>query len=386
MKDIYELLNNVDEEKIISENVERVELTDMEKMQIMRNVKKQSRNKNRRISVFKKTAAVIALVLCIGVGGTTVGAAVMNYFNDNTKYDYKEDVDIQGTMEGVTITVSNISRVDRDIVMDCRFDFDEDTKALQEASAQWLSEGRNAVGLDIFKNTLVYFDGVEIAQAETTGGQGAGLIIKNITFEDYAMNMQIEFMMWEDSVAAKDHHIVIHFADLNVGDRTIEGEWEYAYDVEADNYDEEIERAEVNISGTDGFAETLNINQYAVTPNGLRLYGTATYDVDGTLRVLAWDDLGNYYLMYKRSAVKGGMKEEMFHGVPYDVVLNLYDGVYATDPVLANRDYKTRWDPDATEITFAIEKETAVWNDEMVWIGNEYEIVSDTVTVRLDGE
>ena len=79
------------------------------------------------------------------------------------------------------------------------------------------------------------------------------------------------------------------------------------------------------------------------------------------MRIVAWDDLGNYYLMYGRS--KDYNIDDST--IPYHQRFTIYDGSNGS-------------------LTFAMEKKTDKWDAETKeFAGADYEFVSELYTVEL---
>ena len=98
------------------------------------------------------------------------------------------------------------------------------------------------------------------------------------------------------------------------------------------------------------------------------------------MRIVAWDDLGNYYLMYGRS--KDYNIDDST--IPYHKRFTIYDGSNGSLDGQENRDYKLVWDENASTVTFAMEKKTDKWDAETrKFVGADYEFVSEPYTVEL---
>ena len=98
------------------------------------------------------------------------------------------------------------------------------------------------------------------------------------------------------------------------------------------------------------------------------------------MRIVAWDDLGNYYLMYGRS--KDYNIDDST--IPYHQRFTIYDGSNGSLDGQENRDYKLVWDENASTVTFAMEKKTDKWDAETKeFVGADYEFVSEPYTVEL---
>ena len=416
MKNIYELLNHIDPDHFEDEETDS-RLTEDEKRQILNYISKKDvsyREKRRSWSGFKKTAVAVCLIIGIGMCGITVGAAV-NYINGDTKYDYHETVNAGGrigeessqtkaegqSLEGVDIKVTEVSRVDKEIKFQCQFTFDGDISEMQKNMAVWYQEeGRNAYGNQFFEDTKIYVNDRLI----TRDTKDIAIFGESVSFEGQTMNITLN--VYFDNGIEENPEIRIRFEDLNMDDRIIEGVWEYAYQAEDRDYEEElvIEELAEELVATNEYAgdgEELTIQGYAVTPNGLRLFGTrsswrneadmvAAGDIDRCIsfRVLVWDDLGNYYLMYSRGKTLISEEEgDGYWSMKKTCEYTLYDDAFAaaqqSKADTAGTVYQSSWNPDATTLTFAIQKVVSKWDENGHFQGDDCEVVTESVTVVL---
>ena len=112
----------------------------------------------------------------------------------------------------------------------------------------------------------------------------------------------------------------------------------------------------------------------------LIIYEEDDYTKLDFMRIVAWDDLGNYYLMYGRS--KDYNIDDST--IPYHQRFTIYDGSNGSLDGQENRDYKLVWDENASTVTFAMEKKTDKWYAETrKFVGADYEFVSEPYTVEL---
>ena len=152
----------------------------------------------------------------------------------------------------------------------------------------------------------------------------------------------------------------------------------------------------------DGIYETLDIKAYSIGGTGLKLYGDVCNGTDwnvytgacdekniefsACLRIRAWDDLGNTYLMLWYNVPGDGSKKTTPYGET-DVdgfVAEIYDNAFGLKQFgeEAGINYSSEWADGISQITFAIEKEVSV-QDADRRNRTAVELVSDPVTVTL---
>lgn len=409
MKNIYDLLNQAeDNEDILSEN-ERMEMSDIEKRRIYNRILLDSEEENRQEQAKKGrkakkllTAAACMAVIC--AVGFTAGAAVKEYLYKNTQSDYREKLDstdseaavdntAENAIDGVDIRMTEVRMQEDSLTFDCTFTFDGDISEMQKEMEQWaITEGRNAIGDQLFDNAEVYVDGINVLDDDfnyVISQTEAFVIGQNVSFEEN--NMHIGFLIYQ-LTEGEDHTIQFCFNGLNMSDHTLEGSWKYTYEAKADAYEAELEWQDISIEA-ENQEEKITLNRYALTPNGPKIDATveekkgtdSIYEEDGYtkldfMRIVAWDDLGNYYLMYGRS--KDYNIDDST--IPYHQRFTIYDGSNGSLDGQENRDYKLVWDENASTVTFAMEKKTDKWDAETKeFAGADYEFVSEPYTVEL---
>lgn len=421
MKNIYDLLNQAeDNEDILSEN-ERMEMTDIEKRRIYNRILLDSEEENRQEQAKKGrkakkllTAAACMAVIC--AVGFTAGAAVKEYLYKNTQSDYREKLDstdseaaadntadnvivdtadntAENAIDGVDIRMTEVRMQEDSLTFDCTFTFDGDISEMQKEMEQWaITEGRNAIGDQLFDNAEVYVDGINVLDDDfnyVISQTEAFVIGQNVSFEENKMH--IGFLIYQ-LTEGEDHTIQFCFNGLNMSDHTLEGSWKYTYEAKADAYEAELEWQDISIAA-ENQGEKITLNRYALTPNGPKIDATveekkgtdSIYEGDGYtkldfMRIVAWDDLGNYYLMYGRS--KDYNIDDST--IPYHQRFTIYDGSNGSLDGQENRDYKLVWDENASTVTFAMEKKTDKWDAETrKFVGADYEFVSEPYTVEL---
>lgn len=421
MKNIYDLLNQAeDNEDILSEN-ERMEMTDIEKRRIYNRILLDSEEENRQEQAKKGrkakkllTAAACMAVIC--AVGFTAGAAVKEYLYKNTQSDYREKLDstdseaaadntagseventenntAENAIDGVDIRMTEVRMQEDSLTFDCTFTFDGDISEMQKEMEQWaITEGRNAIGDQLFDNAEVYVDGINVLDDDfnyVISQTDAFVIGQNVSFEENKMH--IGFLIYQ-LTEGEDHTIQFCFNGLNMSDHTLEGSWKYTYEAKADAYEAELEWQDISIA-VENQGEKITLNRYALTPNGPKIDATveekkgtdSIYEEDGYtkldfMRIVAWDDLGNYYLMYGRS--KDYNIDDST--IPYHQRFTIYDGSNGSLDGQENRDYKLVWDENASTVTFAMEKKTDKWDAETKeFAGADYEFVSEPYTVEL---
>ena len=421
MKNIYDLLNQAeDNEDILSEN-ERMEMSDIEKRRIYNRILLDSEEENRQEQAKKGrkakkllTAAACMAVIC--AVGFTAGAAVKEYLYKNTQSDYREKLDstdseaaadntadnvivdtadntAENAIDGVDIRMTEVRMKDDSLTFDCTFTFDGDISEMQKEMEQWaITEGRNAIGDQLFDNAEVYVDGINVLDDDfnyVISQTEAFVIGQNVSFDGNKMHMG--FLIYQ-LTEGEDHTVRFRFNGLNMGDHALEGSWEYTYEAKADAYEAELEWQDISIAA-ENQGEKITLNRYALTPNGPKIDATveekkgtdSIYEEDGYtkldfMRIVAWDDLGNYYLMYGRS--KDYNIDDST--IPYHQRFTIYDGSNGSLDGQENRDYKLVWDENASTVTFAMEKKTDKWDAETrKFVGADYEFVSEPYTVEL---
>lgn len=442
MKNIYDLLNQAeDNEDILSEN-ERLEMSDIEKRRVYnrillsseeeqeeqscdeqkkyqdnekaqqveggRNIesedhenRQEQAKKGRKAKKLLTAAACMAVICAVGF---TAGAAVKEYLYKNTQSDYREKLDstdseaavdntAENAIDGVDIRMTEVRMQEDSLTFDCTFTFDGDISEMQKEMEQWaITEGRNAIGDRFFDHTEVYVDGINVLDDDfnyVISQTEAFVIGQNVSFDGNKMHMG--FLIYQ-LTEGEDHTVQFRFNGLNMGDHALEGSWEYTYEAKADAYEAELEWQDISIAA-ENQGEKITLNRYALTPNGPKIDATveekkgtdSVYEEDGYtkldfMRIVAWDDLGNYYLMYGRS--KDYNIDDST--IPYHQRFTIYDGSNGSLDGQENRDYKLVWDENASTVTFAMEKKTDKWDAETrKFVGADYEFVSEPYTVEL---
>ena len=442
MKNIYDLLNQAeDNEDILSEN-ERLEMSDIEKRRIYnrilldseeeqeeqscdgqkkyqdnekaqqveggRNIESEDhKNRQEQAKKGRKAKKLLTAAACMAVicaVGFTAGAAVKEYLYKNTQSDYREKLDstdseaaadntAENAIDGVDIRMTEVRMQEDSLTFDCTFTFDGDISEMQKEMEQWaITEGRNAIGDQLFDNAEVYVDGINVLDDDfnyVISQTEAFVIGQNVSFEENKMH--IGFLIYQ-LTEGEDHTIQFCFNGLNMSDHTLEGSWKYTYEAKADAYEAELEWQDISIAA-ENQGEKITLNRYALTPNGPKIDATveekkgtdSIYEEDGYtkldfMRIVAWDDLGNYYLMYGRS--KDYNIDDST--IPYHQRFTIYDGSNGSLDGQENRDYKLVWDENASTVTFAMEKKTDKWDAETgKFVGADYEFVSEPYTVEL---
>lgn len=442
MKNIYDLLNQAeDNEDILSEN-ERLEMTDIEKRRIYnrilldseeeqeeqscdeqkkyqdnekaqqveggRNIESEGhKNRQEQAKKDRKAKKLLTAAACMAVicaVGFTAGAAVKEYLYKNTQFDYREKLDstdseaaadntAENAIDGVDIRMTEVRMQEDSLTFDCTFTFDGDISEMQKEMEQWaITEGRNAIGDRFFDHTEVYVDGINVLEDDfnyVISQTEAFVIGQNVSFDGNKMHMG--FLIYQ-LTEGEDHTVRFRFNGLNMGDHALEGSWEYTYEAKADAYEAELEWQDISIAA-ENQGEKITLNRYALTPNGPKIDATveekkgtdSIYEEDGYtkldfMRIVAWDDLGNYYLMYGRS--KDYNIDDST--IPYHQRFTIYDGSNGSLDGQENRDYKLVWDENASTVTFAMEKKTDKWDAETrKFVGADYEFVSEPYTVEL---
>ena len=177
MKNIYDLLNQAeDNEDILSEN-ERLEMTDIEKRRVYnrilldseeeqeeqscdeqkkyqdnekaqqveggRNIESEGhKNRQEQAKKDRKAKKLLTAAACMAVicaVGFTAGAAVKEYLYKNTQFDYREKLDstdseaaadntAENAIDGVDIRMTEVRMQEDSLTFDCTFTFDGDIR------------------------------------------------------------------------------------------------------------------------------------------------------------------------------------------------------------------------------------------------------------------
>ena len=428
MKNIYDLLNQAeDNEDILSEN-ERMEMTDIEKRRIYnrilldseeeqeeqscdeqkkyqdnekaqqveggRNIESEDhKNRQEQAKKGRKAKKLLTAAACMAVicaVGFTAGAAVKEYLYKNTQSDYREKLDstdseaaadntadnvivdtadntAENAIDGVDIRMTEVRMQEDSLTFDCTFTFDGDISEMQKEMEQWaITEGRNAIGDQLFDNAEVYVDGINVLDDDfnyVISQTEAFVIGQNVSFEENKMH--IGFLIYQ-LTEGEDHTIQFCFNGLNMSDHTLEGSWKYTYEAKADAYEAELEWQDISIEA-ENQEEKITLNRYALTPNGPK--------IDATVEEKKGID-----------SIYGRSKDYNIDDstIPYHQRFTIYDGSNGSLDGQENRDYKLVWDENASTVTFAMEKKTDKWDAETKeFAGADYEFVSEPYTVEL---
>ena len=343
MKNIYDLLNQAeDNEDILSEN-ERLEMSDIEKRRVYnrillsseeeqeeqscdeqkkyqdnekaqqveggRNIesedhenRQEQAKKGRKAKKLLTAAACMAVICAVGF---TAGAAVKEYLYKNTQSDYREKLDstdseaavdntAENAIDGVDIRMTEVRMQEDSLTFDCTFTFDGDISEMQKEMEQWaITEGRNAIGDRFFDHTEVYVDGINVLDDDfnyVISQTEAFVIGQNVSFDGNKMHMG--FLIYQ-LTEGEDHTVQFRFNGLNMGDHALEGSWEYTYEAKADAYEAELEWQDISIAA-ENQGEKITLNRYALTPNGPKIDATveekkgtdSIYEEDGYTKLL----------------------------------------------------------------------------------------------------
>lgn len=420
MKDIYEMFNDINEKEIWPNDLKREYLTEHEKKRIYKHILAADKKTYTKKTSWRKIAvAALVVVLLAGVG-IPVTAKVYSYINGNTKNNYKEtlnvviensetkvseteksymDETLQETEskdaiseEQVVIEVADVSRSENTYTFTVVFDFKGDITKMNEKTEKWLTEGRSRVYAPVFSNSCIYIDDVNMLYAEWDVENNrwkdwfAWVVSEVAYFDDSKFVIEIDVYLRDE--LDKKHEITFVYKDLEMEDHVIEGEWTFNYTLDPSAYEEEqLTTMDTYLHGEADNGMEMTITEYAVTPNGLKMFGDylepSVYTFKETnensnLRIIIQDDLGNYYLMYQK---RYGEISESELELKYPMMLELYTGVNAQ--FAEEREYLLQWHPDATKLTIAIEQEKHIWNENGEFDHSEFTIVSDSLEIPI---
>ena len=182
----------------------------------------------------------------------------------------------------------------------------------------------------------------------------------------------------------------------------------YTFTTKLEGNYEDSERELISVNGgsaeydLDGMYESVSIDSYSMGATGLQFHGTVVFKDDwdiinktceeknieycAFLRIRAWDDLGNTYLMYWANEPGDGSEKDTPYGkAPVDrFTASLYNKATILDDISKETGitYSSEWADGISQITFAIEKAIDMQDAD----GNNtttVELVSDPVTIDL---
>ena len=182
----------------------------------------------------------------------------------------------------------------------------------------------------------------------------------------------------------------------------------YTFTTKLEGEFEDSEREHISVDGgsaefdIDGIYESLTIDSYSMGATGFQLHGSYVYTSDwdiinkkceetggeysASLRIRAWDDLGNTYLMLLTNYPGDGSTKTTPYGdgVVDNFDASLYDSAFGLEQFSkgAGIDYCSQWADGISQITFAIEKEVCIQDADRN-ITTTVELISDPVTVTL---
>ncbi len=300
MKDIYEVLNDID---IDEDEIELMEVSDIEKMR----VKKYLKNSINRDKVFKKKRIVVAALVCLVIGGTGIfGTAYPSYaaeipivgdifrFIDNGRtgaYDkYKEYADVVGMTQesnGIKVTIK-----------EAIFDGRTLTYTYEIVSDKNLGE-------DPFFNV----NGPRINIKNYNGSIGGGSGVKRVYDNTYVGEQTISIDEEREAIS-----FGLNFTDIRSGSlensKLIKGHWKFKINLKAIGNVKHVLNKETEKDGV-----KLIINDISKTPVSFTLNCTQTISKEirdkyfmvenPTLEVK--DDLGNSYISTRDILIKDRM-------------------------------------------------------------------------------
>ncbi len=288
MKDIYEVLNDID---IDQDEIELMEVSDIEKMRVKKYLKN-SINKNK---VFKKKRIVVAAFVCLVIGGTGIfGTAYPSYaaeipivgdifrFIDNGRtgaYDkYKEYADVIGMTQesnGIKVTIK-----------EAIFDGRTLTYTYEIVSDK-----------DLGEDPFLSMKGPSIVIKDYSGGTGGGSIVKRVGNNTYVGEEDISIDEERKSLRFELNFTSI--GDMNSADSIpINGEWKFKINLKALDNVKQVLNKETEKDGA-----KLVISSISKTPASFTL--NCTQEISKEIRdkyfmienpiLEVKDDLGNSY-------------------------------------------------------------------------------------------
>ena len=288
MKDIYEVLNDID---IDEDEIKLMEVSDIEKMRVKKHLKN-SINKNK---VFKKKRIVVAALVCLVIGGTGIfGTAYPSYaaeipivgdifrFIDNGRtgaYDkYKEYADVVGMTQesnGIKVTIKEAIFDGRTLTYTYEIVSDKD------------------LGEDPFFN----MNGPRINIKNYNGSIGGGSGVKRVYDNTYVGEQTISIDEEREAIS-----FGLNFTDIRSGSlensKLIKGHWKFKINLKAIGNVKQVINKEIEKDGA-----KLVISSISKTPVSFTL--NCSQEISKEIRdkyfmienpiLEVKDDLGNSY-------------------------------------------------------------------------------------------
>ncbi len=153
-----------------------------------------------------------------------------------------------------------------------------------------------------------------------------------------------------------------------------------------------------------GQKTSLSIDSYSIEANGLQLYGSylktddqdayeaakeemGVYSYEEELRIRAWDDLGNYYLLTPEAGICTYIDpetgEETYDASEFTASLCDNASNLSWQNEVSDIHYSSQWAEGISQITFAIERHTRTEDGNTREITVTNELVSDPVTIDV---
>lgn len=299
MKDIYEVLNDID---IDEDEIELMEVSDIEKMRVKKYLKN-SINKNK---VLKKKKIVVAALVCLVIGGTGIfGTAYPSYaaeipivgdifrFIDNGRtgaYDkYKEYADMVGMTQesnGIKVTIKEAIFDGRTLTYTYEIVSDKD------------------LGEDPFFN----MNGPQITIKNYNGSRGGGAGVKRVYDNTYVGQQTISIDEEREAIS-----FVLNFTDIRdmslENSKSIKGHWKFKINLKAlgnvkqvINKESEKDGAKLVISSISKTPVSFTLNYFQEISKELQ---EKYFMIDIPIFELK-DDLGNIYTFTSCTTNEGG--------------------------------------------------------------------------------
>ena len=321
-----------------------------------------------------------AKIVNISSDGPNVKVGVELEFNDDVDL-----TELQNSIEEVSgygvggswSTITNSNRINLKAFLDGR-----------EVEC-WGNESRfdgQKLYLDLFMGNM-FEDNIKALEEYNESNEHEPLTVNSTQEEIDAHFAEIEQFLEAPDYASGTIQIDLEFPEELGG--------MYSFTTDIDDYivdeDKEIISIDPIVGESDmyGDKQKMTVDSYSIGATGFQVYGTfdcnwetfydecekAGVEASIDLNVVAWDDLGNKYLLIQCGSPDG--TPERYVATLYDKAtglkqFSLDDGV----------DYKSEWDDNMTKLSFAVQRR--VWTQDTS--GNETktcELVSDTRTIDI---
>lgn len=393
--------------------------------------KKSMKKGMKRALVSAAVLAVIVSATVCSPALKTIASNILTYFTGNTKTDYAKEVHETVEQDNGSMELLSVSREERIVHLKVKFEFKEDVSELADLCGEYKLPGLIVTedgkltredGTVLEENVVMNEDGT--ITADRPGGQviyiiddvygdynapeeyvlfappfiNSKILVNGVDYMNMSVPEEIDkenfpiylisvrnveisgntliqniVLYLQDLDYQEDINISFQYKDIVLSERTVEGEWNLDYTISGNDYeDSELNKMPIELSATDSNGATYTLESYSVTPGGIKIYGQDDNYEKMTgqvlVRIVAYDDLGNKYLMYP-----------VYEDMKY-FTYTIYDG-----PAGDNDEYLVQLDKNAKTLTIAFEQLYQEVDDNDHFIGEEQAtLISEELTLAIE--